>query len=199
VDGPLRILFIEDVPTEVELAIRQFNQHGVACDWRRVDTEPALREQLASFKPQVVLSDFSMPQLDGWTALTRVHASDPDLPFLFVSGTIGEEGAIEALRHGAMDYVLKGNLARLVPAVQRALREVDLRREQQRAVDSTRRPACIFIPGPAPVGYTLDRWFLCAPRSSAASFQPGRAEGGRFGAPTSLAADRSIGLLVRSA
>jgi diguanylate cyclase (GGDEF)-like protein/PAS domain S-box-containing protein len=138
VDAPLRILFIEDVPTEVELALRQFAQHGVACDWRRVDTEPDLREQLATFRPQVVLSDFSMPQLDGWTALTRVHASDPDLPFLFVSGTIGEEGAIEALRHGAMDYILKGNLARLVPAVQRALREVELRREQQRAVQQLR-------------------------------------------------------------
>jgi len=132
-DAPLRLLFIEDVSAEAELALSQFTRHGIACDWRRVDTEPDLRQELAAFKPHVVLSDFRMPQLDGWTALACVRAFDPDLPFVFVSGTIGEEAAIEALRHGAMDYVLKGNLARLVPAVQRARREVELRREQRRA------------------------------------------------------------------
>jgi diguanylate cyclase (GGDEF)-like protein/PAS domain S-box-containing protein len=138
VDVPLRVLFVEDVAAEAELAAREFTRHGLSCDWRRVETEPDLREQLASFRPHVVLSDFSMPRLDGWAALACVRASDPDLPFLFVSGTIGEEGAIEALRHGAMDYVLKGNLARLVPAVQRAQREVEVRREQQRTVQQLR-------------------------------------------------------------
>ena len=131
---PMRILFVEDVPTEVALAVRQFTRHGVPCEWRRVETETDLRAQIAEFQPHVVLSDFSMPHLDGWTALACVREIDPNLPFLFVSGTIGEEGAIQALRRGAMDYVLKGNLARLVPAVQRAQREVEVRREQQRAV-----------------------------------------------------------------
>ncbi len=130
----MRLLFVEDVQTEVALAVRQFTRHGVPCEWRRVETEPDLRRQIAEFQPHVVLSDFSMPHLDGWTALACVREIDPNLPFVFVSGTIGEEGAIQALRRGAMDYVLKGNLARLVPAVQRAQREVEVRREQQRAV-----------------------------------------------------------------
>jgi diguanylate cyclase (GGDEF)-like protein/PAS domain S-box-containing protein len=137
-DSPLRILLVEDVAAESELAVREFARKGIPCDWRRVDTEPDLRAQLVTFKPHVVLSDFSMPHLDGWTALACVHAFDPDLPFLFVSGTIGEEVAIDALRRGAMDYVLKDNLARLVPAVQRAQREVELRRDQQRAVRQLR-------------------------------------------------------------
>ncbi len=136
--APMRILFVEDVPTEVSLAVRQFARHNVPCEWRRVETEADLREQIAAFQPHVVLSDFSMPHLDGWTALACVLAIDPNLPFLFVSGTIGEEGAIQALKRGAMDYVLKGNLARLVPAVQRAQREVEARREQQRAVQQLR-------------------------------------------------------------
>ncbi|MGA2842008.1 MAG: EAL domain-containing protein [Steroidobacteraceae bacterium] len=137
-EPPIRLLFIEDVSTEVELAVRQFSQRGIACEWRRVDTEPQLREQLASFAPDVVLSDFTMPRLDGWTGLACVKAHDPDLPFLFLSGTIGEEGAIEALRHGAMDYVLKHNIERLVPAVQRAQREARLVREQRRAAQQLR-------------------------------------------------------------
>ncbi len=136
--APMRLLFVEDVPTEVALAVRQFTRHNLPCEWRRVETEPDLRAQISEFKPHVVLSDFSMPHLDGWAALACVRSIDPDLPFLFVSGTIGEEGAIQALRHGAMDYVLKGNLARLVPAVQRAQREVEIRREQQRAAQQLR-------------------------------------------------------------
>jgi diguanylate cyclase (GGDEF)-like protein/PAS domain S-box-containing protein len=136
--APLRLLFVEDVPTEVALAVHQFTRSNVACEWRRVDTEADLREQLSTFEPHVVLSDFRMPRLDGWTALACVRAFDPDLPFVFVSGTIGEEAAIEALRLGAMDYVLKGNLARLVPAVQRAQRETELRRQQQRAAQQLR-------------------------------------------------------------
>ena len=136
--SPTRLLFIEDVASEVELAVRQFAQRGIAVEWRRVDTEVDLREQLATFAPHVVLSDFSMPRLDGLTALACVHAHDADLPFLYLSGTIGEERAIEALHCGAMDYVLKDNLARLVPAVERAQREANLVREQRRAAQQLR-------------------------------------------------------------
>ena len=136
--SPTRLLFIEDIASEVELAVRQFARHGIAVEWRRVDTEVDLREQLATFSPHVVLSDFSMPRLDGRTALACVHAHDPDLPFLYLSGTIGEERAIEALHCGAMDYVLKDNIARLVPAVRRAQREAGLVREQRRAAQQLR-------------------------------------------------------------
>ena len=131
---PLRLLFIEDASEQVELALREFARHKIPTAWQRVETDEQLELQLATFKPDVVLSDFTMPQYDGWSALARVRATNPDLPFLFVSGTIGEENAIEALRHGAMDYVLKDNLSRLVPAVTRARGEAELRREKQRAV-----------------------------------------------------------------
>ena len=132
--APIRLLFIEDVPNDVELAVRQFARSGITVEWRRVDSEVDLRYQLAVFAPQIVISDFSMPQLDGSKALARVHEHDPALPFLYFSGTIGEERAIEALHRGAMDYILKDHIARLVPAVERALREADLLREKRRVV-----------------------------------------------------------------
>ena len=135
---PLRLLFIEDASDQVELALREFARHKIPTAWQRVETAEQLATELATFKPDVVLSDFSMPQYDGWSALARVRATDPNLPFLFVSGTIGEEKAMEALRHGAMDYVLKDNLKRLVPAVIRARGEAELRRDKQKAVQQLR-------------------------------------------------------------
>src|SRR5262249_14177823 len=95
-------------------------------------TEAALRTALRDFAPSLILSDFSLPQFDGLTALRIAHEVAPEVPFIFVSGTIGEERAIEALLCGAMDYVLKTNLARLAPAVKRALAEAASRTERRR-------------------------------------------------------------------
>src|SRR5215469_9378993 len=129
----LRLLILEDVPAEAELAVRALETAGLSCDWRRVENETGFRVQLRMLRPDIVLSDFSLPRFDGRSALAIVAAEAPDTPFIFVSGTIGEERAIEALKQGAVDYVLKENLARLAPAVKRALEEVASRRARRQA------------------------------------------------------------------
>jgi diguanylate cyclase (GGDEF)-like protein len=130
--GEVRILVVEDVSAEAEFTIRYVRKGGIQCVWHRVDTELALRDALRDFQPNVILSDFALPRFDGLAALTIARAVAPDLPFIFVSGTIGEERAIEALRCGAVDYVLKSNLSRLAPAVTRALDEAAARVERRR-------------------------------------------------------------------
>ena len=132
-DAPpeVRILLVEDNEVDAELAARQLKKAGLDCVWRRVETEAALRSAFAEFSPTVVLSDFKLPQFDGLSALRIAQEVAPDVPFIFVSGTIGEEVAIDALRQGATDYVLKGNLARLAPAVRRALDDAQTRAERR--------------------------------------------------------------------
>lgn len=129
----LRILIVEDVPAEAEIAAYHLQSAGVACTWRRVEREDEYREALLHWHPNVVLSDFTLPQFDGMEALEIAVSVAPDIPFLFLSGTIGEERAIKALKCGAIDYVLKTSLARLAPAVRRALEEVELRRARRAA------------------------------------------------------------------
>ena len=128
-----RLLILEDVAAEAELAVHQLTRAGLNCTWIRVETEDAFRAALHEVRPNLILSDFSLPGYDGSDALDLVQREAPDIPFIFVSGTIGEERAIEALKRGAVDYVLKTNLARLAPAVTRALMEAELRRERHAA------------------------------------------------------------------
>jgi len=128
--NPIRILFVEDLQVDADLALHHLKRAGMNCVAQRVDTEAALIAALQAFDPHIILSDFSLPQFDGMSALRIVTQRAPHVPFLFVSGTIGEERAINALRSGAVDYVLKENLARLAPAVQRALAEAAERRKQ---------------------------------------------------------------------
>jgi diguanylate cyclase (GGDEF)-like protein len=125
---------VEDVPAEAELAVRHLASGGIACVPRTVADEPQFRAALKQFRPHVILSDFTLPDFDGLAALEIACQEAPDVPFIFLSGTIGEERAIEALRRGAVDYVLKTNPARLVPAVRRALREV-AERSRRRAAE----------------------------------------------------------------
>jgi PAS domain S-box-containing protein/diguanylate cyclase (GGDEF)-like protein len=123
----LRVLIVEDVSVDSDLAIHQLARGGIRCVHIRADSEPSFRSALLRFKPHIILSDFSLPGFDGLTALRIATSEAPDVPFIFLSGTIGEERAIEALRRGAVDYILKTNPARLVPAVRRALRDVSER------------------------------------------------------------------------
>jgi diguanylate cyclase (GGDEF)-like protein len=132
----VRLLLVEDVETDAELAVRRLRQDGVQCTYRRVETEPAFVEALRDGTCDIILSDFSLPQFDGMSALALAKRELPDVPFIFVSGTIGEERAIEALRCGAVDYVLKSNLKRLAPAVTRALREAE--QQSERAAQQSR-------------------------------------------------------------
>jgi diguanylate cyclase (GGDEF)-like protein len=119
---------IEDSMPDAELAIWRLTQGGFRCRYRIVTREDELRTALQERTPNFILSDFSLPGFDGMAALATAAQVAPDVPFIFLSGTIGEERAIEALRRGAVDYVLKSNPMRLVPAVKRALAEAELRR-----------------------------------------------------------------------
>ena len=134
----LRLLILEDVAAEAELTVRELENAGLACAWRRVESEPEFRAGLRE-RPDLILSDFSLPRFDGMSALAIATAEAPDIPCIFVSGTIGEERAIEALKQGAVDYVLKDNLARLAPAVRRALEESASRRGRRQAEERVAR------------------------------------------------------------
>jgi diguanylate cyclase (GGDEF)-like protein len=129
----LRVIIVEDVSTEAELALRQLLKSGIRCQPRIVGSEPDFRTALGTFDPHLILSDFSMPGFDGMTALEIALRDAPDVPFIFLSGTLGEERAIDALKRGATDYVLKTNLSRLAPAVRRALDESASRRARRSA------------------------------------------------------------------
>src|SRR5882724_13100256 len=113
-----RILMVEDAATDAELILRELKRAGLRCDAHRVETAVEYRRELEEFQPHVILSDFSMPNFDGMEALRIASQSHPHIPFIFVSGTLGEEYAVRALKSGATDYVLKTNLIRLPATIE---------------------------------------------------------------------------------
>lgn len=129
----LRILHLEDDPADAELVQVTLAAEGVGCHVQLVETREAFVAALEEEKFDLVLADFALPTFDGMTALALVREKHPNLPFIFVSGRLGEEAAIESLRNGATDYVLKNKLSRLVPAVNRALSEAAERAERRKA------------------------------------------------------------------
>jgi len=122
--GPIKVLLVEDRAEDAELLVREMRRSGLQVDSHRVENEVTYQAALHEFAPDLILSDYTLPGFDGPLALQIARRQRPDTPFIFVSGTIGEERALEALRQGAVDYVLKDNRARLVPAVERALKDV---------------------------------------------------------------------------
>src|ERR1700681_2547225 len=136
---PLRILSIEDDPKDTELIQGLLETEGIVCEVTRVDTEASLRDLLKQGGVDLILADYSLPSFDGISALKLATKACSDVPFIFVSGTLGEEVAIEALKIGATDYVLKTRLSRLVPSMLRALREATQKAERKRAEESLRR------------------------------------------------------------
>jgi diguanylate cyclase (GGDEF)-like protein len=123
IPADLRILFVDDNDADVGLEWRQLQDEGLVFDWRAVRDEAGLESELAHFKPHVVLCDYSLPGFSGHEALKIVRERSSRTPFIFISGTIGEERAVECLREGAIDYVLKDNPRRLGSAVRRAIAE----------------------------------------------------------------------------
>jgi len=134
----IRILLLEDNPTDEEFVRRALRIGGVAFELKRVETKAAFLDRLARWNPDLILSDFSLPTFDGMQALALARERAPTVPFIFVTGTMGEEVAIETLKEGATDYVLKQRLSRLVPSVHRALREARVHAERQRALEQLR-------------------------------------------------------------
>ena len=129
---PIRVLCVEDVAADAELELRELKRAGLRVVHKIADTEESFVAELREFVPEIILSDFSMPSFDGMAALALARELAPETPFIFVSGTIGEEYAIRALKNGATDYVLKTNLVRLPAAVERALADARQRLEQRR-------------------------------------------------------------------
>ncbi|WP_266168430.1 response regulator [Dyella subtropica] len=129
----IRVLQIEDSQPDAELVLSELDADAIDFDVRLVDDEAGYLQELEQFKPHIVLSDLSMPGFSGERALELLRDRDRDLPFIYVSATLGEEAAIKALRNGATDYILKHNPARLASAVRRALREAEVQRAQRRA------------------------------------------------------------------
>jgi signal transduction histidine kinase len=135
----LRILLLEDNAPHAELVEHFLRDSGLTFRLTRVETRESFLDELEHRPPDMILSDYALPSFDGYTALALAKEKVPNIPFIFVTGTMGEEVAIETLKSGATDYVLKTRLARLGPAVQRALRESADRRERQRAEEKLRR------------------------------------------------------------
>lgn len=144
----LRALVVEDREDDALLLVRLLQREGYAVRWRRVDGREALREALEGEPWDVVLCDFRMPRFDARQALQVVRAHDPDMPFVVVSGTVGEDVAAEMMRAGANDYVMKDNLTRLPAAVTRELREADERRARRWAEAQLRRLSLAVEQGP---------------------------------------------------
>lgn len=131
-DKPLVVVHLEDDPLDVELVYREFKSGLAGSDWRHVKNEDEYRQALEKAAPDLILADYNLPDFDGLSALAIARELRPQTPFIFVSGTLGEEVAIETLKSGATDYVLKNRLRRLVPAVERALAETREREERRR-------------------------------------------------------------------
>src|SRR5712692_4463343 len=129
---PLRLLVLEDDPQDAELALRELRRAGYDPVWRRVDDEAGFK---ANLDPELdlILADYHQPQFDALRALKLMQQAGLDIPFVIVSGAIGEDRAVAAVRLGAMDYVLKDRMARLGTAVQNALEQSQLRRRQREA------------------------------------------------------------------
>jgi two-component system cell cycle sensor histidine kinase/response regulator CckA len=129
---PLRVLVVEDSEDDAALLVRELRRGGYEVSHERVETAPAMTAALDKQEWDLVVSDHSMPHFSGSAALRLLRGKESELPFIFISGTMGEEAAVAALKDGAQDYLMKNNLTRLVPAVQRELREATERREHKR-------------------------------------------------------------------
>jgi len=131
VPKPLRALIVEDSPADAELLIHAVKSGGYDLAWERVETAEAMTAALARGGWDIVLSDYSLPTFSGPEALHLTQSMEYDVPFIIISGTIGEETAVTALKAGANDFLIKGRLARLIPAIERELRDAAARRERK--------------------------------------------------------------------
>ncbi len=156
---PLRVLIVEDSEDDAKLLLRELKRGGYAVTSTRVDTAKDMKAALDKGEWDIVISDHQMPRFDSLAALKLVREKDVDVPFIILSGTIGEDVAVEAMKAGAHDYVMKGQLARLLPAIKRELREAEVRRERRQAEDGEKRR-------------TLDLEFLSRAALEFAAFPP---------------------------
>ncbi|MCK6583739.1 MAG: GAF domain-containing protein [Anaerolineales bacterium] len=135
----LRVLLIEDTEADELLLLREMNKYGYQVDYQRIETAAEMQAALDNHEWDLILCDYSLPQFHAMQALKILKDSGRDLPFIIVSGTIGEETAVEALKAGAHDFIVKGNYARLNPAIEREMRDAEFRRERRAAIEALQR------------------------------------------------------------
>ena len=138
-DKPLRVLLIEDSEDDAVLILRELRKAGYTPVSERVETEYTMRSALSSQKWDIILSDYNMPEFCAAEALSVYRECGIEVPFIIVSGAVGEEKAVQLMKEGAHDYVMKDNLKRLVPAIERELKESEDRKSRKIAEDSYRK------------------------------------------------------------
>ena len=138
---PLRILIVEDSEADAELLLRELRRGGYAPEFERVETHEGLDAALTRQPWDLIVSDYAMPHFNGLQALKCTQGKGLDIPFIIVSGSIGEDVAVAAMKAGAHDYLMKDNTARLLPAIERELREARMRQERRQAEETIHRLA----------------------------------------------------------
>ena len=133
---PMRVLIVEDSEDDTLLILRELRKAGYTPEHRRVDSPAALQDALEDDAWDIVITDHNLPEFGSEAAIQQVKQTDLDLPIIIVSGSIGEEIAVAAMKSGAHDYIMKGNLSRLVPAIERELREAQNRHEHRNAQET---------------------------------------------------------------
>ena len=134
----LKVLMVEDSEDDAVLMLRELRKGGFEVSYERVDNARSMQAALSQQKWDIILSDFALPHFSGLAALELYHQQDLDIPFIIISGTIGEGTAVEMMKAGTHDYLMKGNLARLAPAVERELREAQGRRDRRKTEEDLR-------------------------------------------------------------
>lgn len=135
---PIRVLVLEDSATDAEINIRELRRAGFDPKWKRVETEADFLAELDT-SPDLILSDYSLPHFDGLRAAKLLCERGQDIPFILISGTVGEDVAVAAMKYGAVDYMLKDRIVRLGPAVEHALAGKKLRAERKQADEALRQ------------------------------------------------------------
>ncbi|MFX1465183.1 MAG: PAS domain S-box protein [Promethearchaeota archaeon] len=173
---PLRVLIVEDSEDDATLLVRELRRGGYEPTFVRVDTPEAMKSALTNQTWDIVISDYVMPKFSGIAALKLFQESRLDLPFIIMSGKIGEDFAVEAMKAGAHDYIVKGKTARLIPAIQREMREAEVRRERKKAEYALEEIARRFrrtfeaIPDPAYLWERRSDWHIILTQANKAAY-----------------------------
>jgi len=157
---PLRVLIVEDSEDDSLLLLRELHKGGYRPVYERIETPEAMSSALENQEWDIVISDYVLPKFSGLGALDVLRKSGQDLPFIIVSGNIGEDIAVEAMKAGAHDYIIKGNLKRLNPAIERELREAEARRKHRRSEEELSRLAAAVECAPDAVAITDTDWLV---------------------------------------
>jgi DNA-binding NtrC family response regulator len=143
-----RILIVEDSEDDAALVVRELGRGGYDVNFERVETATAMAAALEQQTWDLVIADYSLPQFSGTAALELLQSTGLDVPFIIISGSVGEDVAVAVMKSGAHDYIMKGNVKRLIPSVERELRDAEVRRRRRAAEetlhDSEARKAAIF-------------------------------------------------------